>query len=115
MATTTTNFAQQNTERSLQATNWMREIAEQNLNQSRAAFEGFLTIARNAVRSIDQQSSAICERSITVAEQTLSNGFDFAHKVLSIKEPQELVQIQSDLSVGKLRCSATKPRSSDKG
>ena len=26
----------------------------------------------------------------------LSNAFDFAHKVIRIKEPQELVQIQSD-------------------
>jgi hypothetical protein len=89
------DFAQQNTERAVQATNWVRAIAEQNLNQSNAALESFLTIARNAVRSIDRQSSAICEHSMAAAEQTLSNAFDFAHKVIRIKEPQELVQIQS--------------------
>jgi len=59
MARNTTDFAQHNTERAVQATNWVRAIAEQNLNQSKAAFEGLLTIARNAVRSIDRQSSAI--------------------------------------------------------
>ena len=48
MARSTMDFAQQNTER---ATDWMRAIAEQNLNQSRAAFEGLLTVARNAVRA----------------------------------------------------------------
>jgi hypothetical protein len=96
MARSTMDFAQQNTEGAVQATNWMRAIAEQNLNQSRAAFDGFLTIARNAVRSADRQSAAICEPSIAAAEQTLSNAFDFAHKVVRIKEPQELVQIQSD-------------------
>jgi hypothetical protein len=74
----------------------MRAIAEQNLNQSKAALEGLSTVARNAVRSVDRQSSAICEHSIAAAEQTLSNAFDFAHKVIRIKEPQELVQIQSD-------------------
>jgi hypothetical protein len=79
----------------VQATNWVRAIAEQNLNQSNAALESFLTIARNAVRSIDRQSSAICEHSMAATEQTLSNAFDFAHKVIRIKEPQELVQIQS--------------------
>ena len=47
MARSTMDFAQQNTER---ATDWVRAIAEQNLNQSRAAFEGLLTVARNAVR-----------------------------------------------------------------
>ena len=96
MAKSTMDFAQQNTERAVQATNWVLAIAEQNLNQSKAALEGLLTIARNAVRSIDRQSSAICEHSIAAAEQTLSNAFDFAHKVIRIKEPQELVHIQSD-------------------
>jgi hypothetical protein len=96
MARSTVDFAQQNTERTVQATNWMRAIAEQNLNHSKAAFEGLLTVARNGVRNIDQQSSAICEHSIAVAEQTLSNAFDFAHKVIRMKEPQELAQIQSD-------------------
>ena len=96
MAKSTMDFAQQNTERAVQATNWVHAIAEQNLNQSKAALEGFLTIARNAVRSVDRQSSAICEHSIAAAEQTLSNAFDFAHKVLRMKDPQELAQIQSE-------------------
>jgi hypothetical protein len=90
------DFAQQNTERAVQATNWVRAIGEQNLNQSKAALEGLLTIARNAVPSLDRQSSAICEHSIAATEQTLSNAFDFAHKVIRIKEPQELIHIQSD-------------------
>jgi hypothetical protein len=96
MAKSTMDFAQQNTERAVQATNWVRAIAEQNLNQSKAALEGLLTIARNAVRNGDRQSSPICEHSIAAAEQTLSNAFDFAQKVIRIKEPQELVHIQSD-------------------
>jgi len=96
MAKSTMDFAQQNTERAVQATNWVLAIAEQNLNQSKAAFEGLLTIARNAVPSVHRQSSAICEHSIAAAEQTLSNAFDFAHKVIRIREPQELVQIHSD-------------------
>ena len=93
MARSTMDFAQQNTER---ATDWMRAIAEQNLNQSRAAFEGLLTVARQAVRDVDQQTAAICEHSMTFAEETLSNTFDFAHKLMHMKEPQELAQIQSE-------------------
>ena len=56
----TINFAQQNAEQAAQATNWMHAITEQNLNQSRAAFEGLLTIARNAVHGFDHQASVIC-------------------------------------------------------
>jgi hypothetical protein len=93
MARSTLDFAQQNTDR---ATDWMRAIAEQNLNQSKAAFEGLLTVARKAVRDVDQQTAAICEHSMTFAEETLSNTFDFAHKLMHMKEPQELAQIQSE-------------------
>ena len=96
MARSTMDFAQENTERAMQATNWMRAIAEQNLNQTKAGFDGFLAIARRAVRNFDRQSCAICEHSIAAAEQTLSNAFDFAHKVIRVKEPRELAQIQSD-------------------
>jgi hypothetical protein len=96
MARRTMNFAQQHTEHAVQATNWMRAIAEQNLNQSKAAFESLLTIARNAVRGVDQQASAICEHSMQFAEETLSNTFDFAHKLVRMKEPQEFTQIQTE-------------------
>ena len=49
-----------------------------------------------AARSIDRQSSAICEHSIAVAEQMLSNAFVCARKVIHVREPQELAQIQTD-------------------
>ena len=74
----------------------MRAIAEQNLNQSKAAFEGLLTIARNAVRGVDQQAAAIREHSMLFAEETLSNTFDFAHKLVRMREPQEFAQIQTE-------------------
>src|SRR6266700_2884374 len=78
MAKNPTDFAQQNTERAVQVTNygmnWMLEIAEQNLNQSKAALEGFLLLA----------------------EETLSNTFDFAQKLVRMREPQELAQLQSE-------------------
>jgi hypothetical protein len=110
MARSTMEFAQQNTERAVQAANWIHAIAEQNLNQSKATFEGLLTFSRTALRSIDRQSSAICEHSITVAEQTLSNAFDFAHKVLRMKDPQELPQIQSEFVSRQVEVLGDQPR-----
>src|SRR5262245_28755587 len=93
MARNTMEFARQNTE---QATDWMRAIAEQNLNQSKAAFDGLLSVARNAVRDVDQQAAVICEHSMSFAEETLSSTFDFAHRLLRMKEPQEFAQIQGE-------------------
>ena len=96
MAREKMDFAKQNTERAMQSTDWMRATAEQNLNQSKAAFEEFLTITWNAVRSVDQQAAAVCENSFSVAEETLSNTFDFANKLVRMKGPQEFVHIQSE-------------------
>jgi hypothetical protein len=76
--------------------NWMREMAEQNLAQSKAALEGLLMIARNTVHGIDHQASAIRDRSMFLAEETLSNTLDFADKLVRIREPQELAQLQSE-------------------
>jgi len=100
MAKNPTDFAQQNSERAVQITNygmnWMQEIAEQNLNQSKAALEGLLMITRKAVHGIDHQASVVRERSLLLAEETLSNTFDFAQKLVRMREPQELAQLQSE-------------------
>jgi hypothetical protein len=76
--------------------NWMREIAEQNLMQGKAALEGLLMITRKIVNGIDHQASVIRDRSMFLAEETLSNTFDFAQKLVRMKEPQELAQLQSE-------------------
>ena len=77
MAKRPTDFAQQNTERAFEVTsyslNWMREMAERNLNQSKAALEDLLTITRKAVDDMDHQAAVIREHSISVMEETLSN------------------------------------------
>jgi hypothetical protein len=100
MAKGPTEFAQQNTDRAMQVTsygmNWMREIAEQNLKQSKGTLEGLLMITRQAVDGIDHQASVIRERSMFLAEETLSNTFDFVQKMLRMREPQELAQLQSE-------------------
>ena len=99
MAKGPSDFAQ-NTERAVQATNygmnWMREIAEQNLTQSKAALEGLLLITRKAIDGMDEQASAIRERSMFLTEETFANTFDFVQKLLRMKEPQELPQLQSE-------------------
>ena len=95
MAKGTTNFARQTTEQTVQTTDWIRAIAEQNLNQSKAAFESLLTIARNAAGGVDQQAAFIRD-SMLFAEETLENSFDFAHKLVRMKEPQEFARIQTE-------------------
>lgn len=100
MAKGPTDFAQQHTERAVQVTNygmnWMRELAEQNLIQSKIALDGLLMITRKAADGMDQQACALREQSLSLAEETLSNTFDFAQKLMRMKEPHELTRLQSE-------------------
>ena len=100
MTKSAADFAQRNTERAVQVTkdgmDWVREVAEQNLDQSKASGEALGIATRKAVDALDQQTSAIVEGSMSAAEETLSNTFDFLHKLVRMRDPQELAQLQSE-------------------
>ena len=100
MAKGPSRFTGQNTEEAMQATNygmnWMRELAEQNLNQSRVLLENLLTITRKAVDDMDHQSSELRHRSMLLAGETISNAFEFAQKAVRAREPQEIAQLQGE-------------------
>jgi hypothetical protein len=73
---------EQNAERAKQAANygmdWIRQLVEESLNQTRAIFDGFLTTARKTADNFDQQAAELGERSMSIATDTLSNSMDFA-------------------------------------
>jgi hypothetical protein len=91
MTKSAAEFAERNTERAVQATNygmdWLREVGEQNLDQSKTSVEALVIATRKAVDAFDQQTSAIVGRSMLAAEETLSNTFDFLHKLVRMKDP----------------------------
>jgi hypothetical protein len=96
----TTEFTQQNSERAMQATNlgmnWALELAEQSLNQSKGVLDGLFNVTRKMTEEFDNQTSAIREHSTSLIEKTLSNTFDFGHKLARLSGPQELVELQSE-------------------
>jgi len=75
---------------------WMRQLMEESLNQTRAIFDGFLTTARKTADSFDQQAAEVRERSMSMATDTLSNSMDFAHRALKVRQPQDLLQLQTE-------------------
>ena len=85
MAKRPTDFAQQNTERAIEVANyslnWMREIAERNLSQSRAALEDLITITRKA-------GSFTFEESLAKAVQ--SGVLDRQDAMVRAAHPEEL-------------------------
>jgi hypothetical protein len=93
-------FTQQSTERAFQTAtvgmDWMREAAEQGLTQSKAIVETMLALARKAGDGLNQQASAIHRCSLAMAEETFSNALELGQKMTRLKDPQQLVQAQSD-------------------
>ncbi|MGB9042153.1 MAG: phasin family protein [Pseudolabrys sp.] len=96
----TTEFTQQSSERAMQAANlgmdWARELAERSLNQSKVVLDGFFTATRKMAEEFENQTSAIREHSTSLTEKTLSNTFDFGHKLARLREPHEFVELQSE-------------------
>ena len=96
-------FAQQNAERAMESVNvglsWAREFAEQALNQSKVAMDGLLKASNKMAKDFESQSSAIREHATTLTEKALSNSVDFGRKCLRTKEPNELVQLQTEFYV----------------
>jgi hypothetical protein len=87
---------QQNAETAMQVTEWMRNMTDQLLDQSKILWEGSLTTARDAFEGVDQQASEIRGRLLALTEATLANSFDFAHKIVRTKGPQDLLQLESE-------------------
>ena len=73
---------QQNAGTAMQVTEWMRNMTDQLLDQSKILWEGSLTTARDAFEGVDQQASEIRGRLLALTEATLANSFDFAHKIV---------------------------------
>ncbi len=77
-------------------TDWMRQLTQNGLEQSKAIFETFLSSARSSAGTIDQQALEIRERSLALASQSLSSGFDFASRILHARNPNEVLRLQSE-------------------
>jgi hypothetical protein len=45
---------------------------------------------------MDQQAAGIRDRSMFLAEETLPNAFDFAQRMVRVREPQEFAQLQGE-------------------
>ena len=100
MARDTADFAQQSSERAMQAANfgmtWGREFAEESFNQSRQAVDGFLRVARKIAGDFETQANATREQMTSLTHKTLSNTMEFSQKLAQAKEPQEFAQCQSE-------------------
>jgi hypothetical protein len=96
MFKSTEKNAEQATQMAQFGMDWIRQFTEESLNQTGAMFDRFITTVGRTAENFDQQASELRGRSISMAKETLTNSMDFAHRAVNAREPQELLQLQSE-------------------
>jgi phasin len=81
----------------------MRNMAEQSVDQAKKAFDGFMSAAHQAVTAIEGQTTAaqagakdVGRKAMSFAEQNVAASFDFAHRLVRAKDPQEVLRLQAE-------------------
>jgi hypothetical protein len=90
----------QTTQRAVEATNfgvnWMRDMAEQQVAQTKVAVESLMSATRRAIDGFNRHGSVIHQHSLSLVEQTMSNSLEFGNKLVQVREPQELIRLQGE-------------------
>jgi phasin len=81
----------------------VRDFAEKSVEQARKAFEGFSGAAQKAISSVDASGVPFTEgakdlsiKALSYAEANVKASFDLAQKLVQAKDPQEVLQLQSE-------------------
>ena len=92
MARDTADFAQQSSERAMQAATfgltWAREMAEESLNQGKHALDSFMKVSKKMAEDFESQANSIREQTTALTEKTWSNTLEYGQKLARAKEPQ---------------------------
>lgn len=75
---------------------WFRQIAEHNISKGKVSLEELFKAHRMVVDAYGNQAAAIYSQSMSLANETVSNTIDCGVRLLRLREPQELAEVQSD-------------------
>jgi phasin len=81
----------------------MRAMAERSVEQAKLAFNNYIQAAQEAVSTFEQWGKAsqvgaqgISKKAISYAERNVLSAFEFAQKIVQVKDIQELVRMQTE-------------------
>jgi phasin len=81
----------------------VRDFAEKSVEQARKAFEGFSGAAQKAISSLDAPGVPFSDgakdlsiKALAYADANVKASFDLAQKLVQAKDPQEVLQLQSE-------------------
>ena len=81
----------------------IRELAEKSVEQARKAFEDFVVAAQKATAQSEAATASLAtgakevsSKAIGYAEVNVKAAFDFAQKLFKIRDPKEILAVQSE-------------------
>lgn len=91
----------------------MRAIAEKNVAQARQAFETLFDSARDAVgdsegrfEEVRTSMKDLRQKTIGLMEANVAASFDFLHKLVAAKSPQEMMSLQAEFLSSQMQAVA---------
>lgn len=109
----TTNFGQD-----MELPPEMRAIAEKNVAQARQAFETLFSSAREAVGDTEGRFEQVRagmrdlrQKTLGLVEANVAASFDFLHRLVAAKSPQEMMTIQADFLKSQMQAMAAQAQS----
>ena len=96
----------------------MRAIAEKNVAQARQAFETLFDSARDAVgegegrlEEVRTSMKDLRLKTIGLMESNVAASFDFLHKLVAAKSPQEMMSLQAEFLSSQMQAVAEQAKS----
>jgi len=75
---------------------WLRQVTDDGLEQMMSMLDRSISGIGRAADTFDRQAAEVRDRSLQIARETLSNSMEFAHQAMHVRQPQELLQLQSE-------------------
>ena len=83
----------------------MRAFAEKSVEQAKTAFDNYMSQATKAMSDVESQTDAaasgardVSRQALGFAEENVAAAFAFAEKLVKARDPQEIMQLQSDFA-----------------
>lgn len=83
----------------------MRAFAEKSVEQARSAFDNYMDQATKAMNTAESQTDAatsgardVGRQALGFAEENVAAAFAFAEKLVRARDPQEIMQLQSEFA-----------------
>jgi phasin family protein len=74
----------------------MRKVTEQSMEQVRTAINGYLQFFQRAVPGNVMGGSELSNKILGYAERNVANAFEFAQKLVQVKDVQDLAKLQME-------------------